>query len=986
MNLGRSYILAMFGGALIALGGCSGGGVQSGSLTANFEGIISAQAISPTAVQLRWTKSDSVIEYEIYEASSSTVLQKTIFDSLTIENLQPNTSYTFKVVGSTGSEKFGLQKEIAVKTWARFTGIKEITSPTAGVIQAVWDYEQQPVSYLVFVGVDAAPTALTTSDWTNPTTATTNKSYNIPNVAPSKSYYVNVSIKYREGETELISKTLSLTSETSFATPVYSIPAISIGALPYVTISITPDATHQTSGFRTQVFWNGNAISDPLQGDGTLTFSASAGLPIGKIENISLKFEYGTGAAAEVKTVSGLSTFIKGIPSVFEKPPVATVPQGASYFGQALASGDFNCDGAKDLAVGIPSMSLLQYGVSKPNAGAVIIYYSKKIGDLYVLQKTPAPVLNPILRGTDPQVITMDDFVDNMKFGFSLAAGNLNGDKLGNAPCDDLLVGAPGYYQSGFRSGAAFVFFGSSQGLKSSAHMRDMPINSESCDGLIEGSTCVGVFIKHDPSNIPNSLTGGVPYAPYTNSSGLGPSQSSWQFGYTVAFIGDFDANGYQDIAIGAPYAPWAGPLSGYGANNGFLPNVGFVDIFVGSKFGLGKADYNGTQVREIPIYPPIPESGMLFGWSIAGNGDVDGRNRIRLADGTLVGGSELVIGAPGFKYIDYINSSLTKASIGTTASNSNVTPTGGGWVVPGHSMSDTTNYYGWPQKTTSVGVAFLYYGYGRGAPATLSDFDVPIDRTLWWSCGNRGMTSNKHFSCLADQSSFSLLFPRDPEARSFGSAVALAGDSSRYIASATNTDEKIQERYNSHIPDPLVPYGFYSDPNGDGYAEVIVAASGSGITSASKTNVGHLWQFFGNRFRSFTATDFYNVPSAGSPVPSSDYSINVVSCSGYGALGDKTICMPSLLRSNSLSSNTNLASAQSQIAVADVTGDGLKDLVVGASGDATVGSSSGSVLVFRAKEMRDLAQVLKNFTAVKPPRVIGWVMLSPRAISMAII
>jgi hypothetical protein len=150
------------------------------------KGSFRPQAISPTAVLLRWTKNSSVVDYEIYEASSSTALQKTIFDSITIENLQPSTNYTFKVVGSTGAEKFGLQKEITVKTWARFTGIKEITSPAAGVIQAIWDYEQQPVSYLVFLGVDAAPTAQTTSNWTTPTTATTNKSYNIPNVAPSK--------------------------------------------------------------------------------------------------------------------------------------------------------------------------------------------------------------------------------------------------------------------------------------------------------------------------------------------------------------------------------------------------------------------------------------------------------------------------------------------------------------------------------------------------------------------------------------------------------------------------------------------------------------------------------------------------------------------------------------------------------------------------------------------------------------------------------
>lgn len=934
--------------ALIAVGLLAAcGGSQTGSISEDFAGIGEAVAISPTAVKLTWSKNEKVTEYRVFEASRSEALQTTVFDSVTIESLTPDTDYTFKVLGVQGSSSTGTNRDLKIRTWKSFDGVAGLEAVSDTSMLAKWEYDKNPLGYLVFVGEGAMPTAASTNNWTTVTARTQQKSYLVQNMKPARTYYVVVQAEYRTGEFERVLKAVSKTSATTFKTPVTDLSRISIGSLPLLKVTPITDDKHVLSGFRSQAFWKGNPVSDPLTGAGTVVFSANAGLPIGKVDGLSVKVTYGSGTAAESLTIENLSTYIKGTPAHAEIPAVTGgLAQGASFFGKAIARGDFNCDGADDIAVGVPDISLAQLGNTAPRTGAVFIYYSKKnaTGDLYTLRTSPTPSLNPAVPGTDPQVITFDDLSASAEFGAALAAGNMNKDRIGAYPCDDLAVGAP----SSNSQGEAFVFFGSQQGLKSAAHRRDLPINTGTCDGKTEGASCAAVRIVVDQTLIPTALTGGLAYNPFPNGNQTFQGE---RFGFSLAFVGDFDANGYEDLAIGAPYAPLAGRIPGLSANGGNWASVGYVNVYYGSKFGMGTVPLSTSTLRYTTISPPVPQQNMNFGYSVAGGADVDGQFKIPDANGTLNGGADLVIGAPGFLYPDYVNTMPSGMSAGTTAVGGSspfvVIPADGGWVGSG-SLSATTNYYGFPQKTTRVGAAFLYFGYSRPTESSTP----PKDN--WLACGNRGFNASEHFSCFGAQTSYALLFPRDANSREFGSSVAILGDPSRYKPNMTSS-ELIETR---SAVDPLVPYEYYSDPNQDGYAEVFVGAPGT--TVGANANTGLIWQFFGNPNRYYEASDFLNVMGTGNPAD--DSFVNTPSCDVFSGAPKKANCRPVILRSNSLSAGARLAGAGNQMTGADVTGDGLKDLVVGAPGDATTGTTSGSVLVFPSMKATGITASYKKF------------------------
>jgi len=161
-------------------------------------------------------------------------------------------------------------------------------------------------------------------------------------------------------------------------------------------------------------------------------------------------------------------------------------------FGYSTASGDFNHDGYGDLAIGVPDEQVS----GKDNSGAVYVYYGM-----------------PGKRFSDPIVLTELDLSVSVKkndsFGFSLAVGNFNGDNY-----DDLAIGIPNHPISGnAKAGMVSVIYGSNGGL--------------------------------DTDNTQKW---------YQDSSGIhGVSQTGDRFGFSLT-TGDFDGNGYDDLAIGVPY------------------------------------------------------------------------------------------------------------------------------------------------------------------------------------------------------------------------------------------------------------------------------------------------------------------------------------------------------------------------------------------------------------------------------------------------
>jgi hypothetical protein len=297
-------------------------------------------------------------------------------------------------------------------------------------------------------------------------------------------------------------------------------------------------------------------------------------------------------------------------------PSQGFVMQGNS--GDALgfsvsSAGDINSDGYDDLIIGAPN------GPNFSASGQAYLLFGSGAG-FGTVDGTGRSVIDLTSSAPSHSLIIEGDFL-SPRVGNSVSSlGDINGDGF-----DDVIVGAPNSDSNGEDAGEAYIFFGSSSGLRPGGSIQGYEVNG---------------------------------YA-----------------GLSVSSAGDIDGDGYDDFLVGAS-----------GSNDSAGDNAGETYVLFGSASGFGAAD--GTGLSLIDLANLLPSHGFVMqgadfsrsGRSVSSAGDINGDGYDDLIVGSQAGAYVVFGLASGFGSVDGTGRSVIDLT--------NLAPSQG-FIIQGDAASD---------------------------------------------------------------------------------------------------------------------------------------------------------------------------------------------------------------------------------------------------------------------------------------------------------